>query len=124
VLFLLTGFFIPVTAWLFKRVRTSIPLMFWTSISVNIGMWLERFLIIVPALARKQPFVYTWGTYHPSWAEWAIMGWSLCFVSMNMLLFARFFPLIPLFETKESLIFTTDIKVGRANVPAILREQE
>lgn len=124
VTFLITGFFIPVPAWFFKRVRNSIPLMFWTSISVNIGMWLERFLIIVPALSRKQPFVYTWGSYHPSLVELMMILWSLAFVAMNMLLFARFFPLIPLFEQKEAQVFSSKIKIGRASVPAVLRERE
>jgi hypothetical protein len=41
-----------------------------------------------------------------------------------MLLFSRFFPLIPLFEQKESQVFVDEIKIGRARVPAILREQE
>ena len=49
---------------------------------------------------------------------------EIAFVMMNMLLFARFFPLIPLFESKESQVFTTDMKIGRATVPAVLREQE
>jgi len=124
IVFLITGFFIPVPAWLFKRVRNSIPWMFWTSISVNIGMWLERFLIIVPALSRKQPFVYTWGSYHPSLTEMMMIVWSLAFVGMNMLLFARFFPLIPLFEQKEAQAFSSRIQIGRASVPAVLREQE
>ena len=124
VTFLLTAFFIPVTMWMFKSVRNSIVLMFWTSILVNIGMWLERFMIVVPSLARKQPFVYTWGTYQPSIVEFTMMAWSFAFVSMNMLLFARFFPLIPLFESKESQIFTTEMKIGRTTIPAILREQE
>ena len=65
IIFMLTAYIIPVTMWLFKKVRTNIALMFWTSILVNIGMWLERFMIIVPGLARKQPFVFTWEAYRP-----------------------------------------------------------
>ncbi|MBI4220322.1 MAG: polysulfide reductase NrfD [Chloroflexi bacterium] len=124
VIFLITGFFIPVPLWLFKRVRNSIPLMFWTSISVNIGMWLERFLIIVPALSRKQPFVFVWGSYHPSLVELTLVLWSLCFVGMNMLLFTKFFPLVPVFEQKEAQAFAARIQIGRASVPAVLRERE
>jgi hypothetical protein len=37
-------------------------------------------------------------------------------------LFSKFFPLIPLFETKESQVFTTDVKIGRASMPAVIRE--
>ncbi len=124
ILFMMTAYVIPVPMWMFKRVRNNIALMFWTSISVNIGMWLERFLIIVPGLSRKTPFVYTWESYRPSAIEWSILVWSFVWVTFLMLLFSRFFPLIPLFEQKESQIFVDEIKIGRARVPAILREQE
>ena len=120
--FLLTGYIIPVGCWLFKRCRNNIAVMFWTTILVNVGMWLERFLIIVPGLARKQIFVYTWEGYWPSPVEWIIMAWSFAWVSFLMLLFARFFPLVPLFEAKESQVFTTEMKVGRATVPMVIRE--
>ncbi len=124
VTFVLTGYVIPVGMWLQKRVRNNIALMFWSSIFVNIGMWLERFLIIVPGLARKTPFVYTWESYRPSGLEWFILFWSLTWVTFLMLLFARFFPLVPLFEQKESQTFGDSIKIGRARVPAILREAD
>lgn len=124
IVFLLTGYVIPVGMWLFKSVRNNIALMFWTSLFVNIGMWLERFMIIVPGLSRRTPFVYTWDSYRPSMVEWSILVWSVAWVTFLMLLFSRFFPLVPLFEQKESDIFVDKIKIGRANVPAILREQE
>jgi len=98
--------------------------MFWSSILVNIGMWLERFLIIVPGLARKSPFVFTWEAYSPSWFEWYVLFWSFCWVTMLMLLFSRVFPLVPLFEQKESEVFSDSIKIGRATVPTIFREEE
>ena len=120
--FLLTAYFIPVPMWLFKSVRNNIPLMFWTSILVNIGMWLERFLIIVPGLARRTPFVYTWEAYRPSAVELTILVWTFCWVTFLMLLFSRFFPLVPLFEQKESQVFTQDMTIGRAKVPAIIKE--
>lgn len=122
--FLMTGYIIPVGMWLFKSVRNNIALMFWTSLLVNIGMWLERFMIIVPGLSRRTPFVYTWDSYRPSLVEWSILVWSVAWVTFLMLLFSRFFPLVPLFEQKESQIFVDKIKIGRVNVPAILREQE
>lgn len=124
IVFLMTGYVIPVGMWLFKSVRNNIALMFWTSLFVNIGMWLERFMIIVPGLSRRTPFVYTWDSYRPSLVEWSILVWSVAWVTFLMLLFSRFFPLIPLFEQKESQIFVDKIKIGRVNVPAILREQE
>jgi molybdopterin-containing oxidoreductase family membrane subunit len=124
IVFFLTGYAIPVPMWLFKRVRTNIALMFWTSILVNVGMWLERFLIIVPGLARRTPFVYTWEAYRPSPVEWTIFIWSFAWVTFLMLLFSKFFPLVPLFEQKESQVFTDDVMIGRAKVPAIVREAD
>ncbi len=124
IVFLLTAYFIPVPLWLFKKVRNNIAAMFWTSILVNIGMWLERFFIVVPGLARKTPFTFAWESYKPSPIEWFLLGWSVAWVLFLMLMFARFFPLVPLFEQKESQVFTTDMKIGRATVPAIIREQE
>ena len=124
IVFFLTAYAIPVPMWLFKRVRTNIALMFWTSILVNIGMWLERFLIIVPGLARRTPFVYTWEAYRPSAVEWTIFIWSFAWVTFLMLLFSKFFPLVPLFEQKESQVFTDDVMIGRAKIPAIVREAD
>lgn len=124
IIFFLTAYLIPVPMWLFKRVRTNIALMFWTSILVNIGMWLERFLIIVPGLARRTPFVYTWDSYRPSAVEWTIFIWSFAWVTFLMLLFSKFFPLVPLFEQKESQVFTDEVMIGRAKVPTILREAD
>jgi len=124
IIFLFTAYLIPVPMWLFKRVRTNIALMFWTSILVNVGMWLERFLIIVPGLARRTPFVYTWEAYRPSAVEWTIFVWSFAWVTFLMLLFSRFFPLVPLFEQKESQVCTDDMTIGRAKVPAIAREAD
>ena len=124
IIFFLCAYLIPVPMWLFKRVRNNIALMFWTSILVNIGMWLERFLIIVPGLARRTPFVYTWEAYRPSGVEWMIFIWSFAWVTFLMLLFSRFFPLVPLFEQKESQVFTDDVMIGRAKVPAIVREAD
>ncbi len=124
IIFLMTGYFIPVGMWLFKSVRTNIALMFWSSLLVNVGMWLERYFIVVGGLSRKTPLVFSWDTYRPSIYEWAIMAWSLAWVSFLLLLFSRFFPLVPLFEQKESQTFSAELKIGRVKVPAVLREQE
>jgi Ni/Fe-hydrogenase subunit HybB-like protein len=120
--FLLTAYFIPVPLWLFKRVRRSAAAMFWTTVLVNIGMWLERFLIIIPGLARRQPFTFDWGTFHPSIVEILIIAETFAFVALGMLLFAKFFPLIPIFDVKEGMIFRDEMKIGRKTVPASIRE--
>ena len=122
VLFLVTAFFFPVPLWLFKRVRRSFFWMFVTTVSVNVGMWLERFLIIVPGTMRKQPFVFDWGSYHPSIIEILMVAMTFAWVAFGLLLFARVFPLIPLFDIKEGMVGRDEIKIGRRTVPASIRE--
>tara|TARA_Y100000590_G_scaffold70452_1_gene76940 strand:+ start:401 stop:1777 length:1377 start_codon:yes stop_codon:yes gene_type:complete len=121
--FLITGYFFPVGAWLFKGVRRSMKWMLITTISVNVGMWLERFLIIVPGLARKQGFTFSWGTYAPSPVEIAIVIGTFCMVSMLVLLFTKLFPLIPIGDAKEGVILEDYIQIGKRKVPAVLREE-
>ena len=122
IFFLLTAYFIPVPLWLFKNVRRSAKWMFFTTVLVNIGMWLERFLIIVPSLARRQPFGFDWGTYHPSIVEILIIAETFAFVALGLLMFAKFFPIIPLFDIKEGQVVKDEIQVGRRTVPASIRE--
>jgi len=120
--FLFTAFFIPVPMWLFKSVRRSPLLMFITTALVNVGMWLERFLIIIPGLARRSPLTFDWGTYHPSLIEILIIVETFAFVALGMLLFAKVFPLIPIFDIKEGMVIRDEIKIGRRIVPATIHE--
>ncbi len=118
-----TTYFIPVTMWLFKSVRRNPALMIVACVSVNIGMWLERFLIIVPGLAQKQTLNFAWYTYAPSAVEVVIVIGTFAMVSMLMLLFAKVFPLIPLYDIKEGEILREEIQIGRRTVPAVIREE-
>ncbi len=123
IVFIVTAYFFPAPMWLFRDVRRS---MFWmtvTTISVNIGMWLERFLIIVPSVARRQPLTFNWSTYHPSIIEILLIVGSFAFVGFLVLMFSKFFPLIPLYDIKEGEILRDEIKVGKAVVPATKREE-
>ncbi len=123
IIFLVTSYFIPIPMWLFRGVRRNVLLMFLTSILVNIGMWLERFLIIVPGLMRKQEFTFVWANYRPSVVEILLVVGSFAFVTMMVLLFSKVFPLIPLFDQKEGKILEATTRVGRRNVPSIVREE-
>ena len=118
-----TTYFIPVGMWLFRGIRRNPWLMIVACVSVNIGMWLERFLIIVPGLAQKQTLSYVWYTYGPSPVEIVIVFGTFCLVSMLMLLFAKVFPLIPIYDVKEGEILKQEIKIGRRTVPAVIREE-
>ena len=121
--FIGTTYFIPVSMWLFRGVRRNAMLMLITCVFVNIGMWLERFLIIVPGLAEKQTFNFTWYTYAPSPVEVTIVIGTFAFVAMLMMFFAKVLPLIPIYDIKEGEILKDEIQIGRRTVPAVLREE-
>jgi Ni/Fe-hydrogenase subunit HybB-like protein len=83
----------------FKKVRTSIPAMFVLSIIVNIGMWFERFVIIVISLHRD--FIpSSWTYFRPSvWDIGLFLGTFGLFLTM-FLLFCKFLPVVALGEVK------------------------
>lgn len=121
--FIITSFFFPVPLWFFRSMRRNLVIMAITTISVNIGMWLERFLIVVPGLMRRGPFTEAWYTYGPSAIEITIIGGTFALVLMLFLLFAKAFPLIPIFDIKEGQILKDQIQVGKIQVPAVIREE-
>ena len=123
VIFIVTSYLIPVPLWMFRKVRRNLGLMVVTTLMVNVGMWIERFLIIVPSLARKQPLTFDWGTYHPSIVEITIVTAGFALVFLLLLLFAKVFPLIPLFDIKEGQTLSDTIQVGRRSVPALRIEE-
>lgn len=92
---------VPVMLW-FKRVRYSIPALFAISIFVNIGMWFERYVIIVTSLHHEyEPFA--WGLYRPSIIEMTIVLGSFCWFGFWFLLFTRLLPPVAIAELKEVL---------------------
>ena len=80
-------------------------------------------MIIVPGLARRGELTFVWGSYTPSIIEITIVVGSFAFVSMNVLLFAKLFPLTPLYDVKEGQILLKKKKIGRVEVPAVIREE-
>src|SRR6187431_2147956 len=86
----------------FKKIRTSVVATFCLSIVVNIGMWFERFVIIVPTLCRTY-LPSTWSTYTPSFIDVGIFVGTIGMFGMFFLLFSRFFPVIAQAELKTIL---------------------
>jgi Ni/Fe-hydrogenase subunit HybB-like protein len=88
----------PQLLW-FKRVRSS-PLFLWIiAVIVNVGMWLERFVIVVTSLHRDF-LPSSWGMYYPTKYDWAIFVGTLGFFVALFLLFIRFLPMISIFEMR------------------------
>ena len=72
------------------------------SLFVLVGMWLERFLIIVPSLAHKQ-LPYSWGSYGPRPTEIMIMIATFAAMTLLYMLFSKFVPIISIWELKAGL---------------------
>ncbi len=84
--------------WL-RRVRSSVALLFVISIIVNIGMWLERFVIVVTSLHRDF-MPSSWGMYYPTFWDWATYIGSIGLFLTLLFLFIRFLPMISIFEMR------------------------
>jgi molybdopterin-containing oxidoreductase family membrane subunit len=89
---------IPQLLW-FRRVRISVPLVFVIAIFVNIGMWFERFVIIVTSLHRDF-LPSSWADYTPTLVEIATLIGSFGLFFTCFLIFCRFAPVIAIAEIK------------------------
>jgi len=89
---------IPQLLWS-KKVRTSVWALFVLSIFVNIGMWFERFVIIITSLTRD--FVASsWGNFIPTWVDICMLIGSFGLFMTLFLLFIRFLPSVNMAEVK------------------------
>ena len=85
-----------------KRLRRNTTCLLVVSLLVNVGMWLERFVIIVTSLAHDYD-PYVWGTYSPSYVEVGISLGSFGMFFMLYLLFVKNLPVLSITEIKEHL---------------------
>lgn len=91
---------IPQALW-FRRVRFNTPALFFIGVAIVIGMWLERLMLIVTSLYRDF-LPAAWGMFYPTLWDWIFLGCTIGFFFMLFLLFARFLPVVSIFEiTKE-----------------------
>lgn len=98
---ILTNILIPQLLWS-RRVRRSVGLLFLISMSINIGMWLERFVIVVTSLHRD--FIpSSWGMYYPTRWDWMTFAGTLGLFVMLMCLFVRGLPAIAIAEVRHVL---------------------
>ena len=91
---------IVIQALWFRRVRSSVPALFVIAILVNVGMWLERFIIVVTSLHRDF-LPSSWDMYSGTVWDWAHLIGSLGLFLSLLYLFIRFLPMISIFEMRE-----------------------
>jgi Ni/Fe-hydrogenase subunit HybB-like protein len=91
----------PQALW-FKRVRSSVPTLFVLSLIVNVGMWLERFVIVVTSLHRDF-LPSSWGRFSPTFWDLSTLFGTIGLFLTLLLLFLRFLPMISIFEMRTLL---------------------
>jgi molybdopterin-containing oxidoreductase family membrane subunit len=96
---------VPQVIWI-RRIRTSVPALFCMALSVLVGMWLERFVIIVASLSRDF-LPSAWGRYAPTVWDYATLAGSIGLFLALMFLFIRVLPMISIFEMR-GLVTRTD----------------
>ena len=89
----------PQALW-FNRVRSSVPLLFVISLIVNVGMWSERYIIVVTSLYRDY-LPAMWQPYAGTIWDWATFIGTLGLFAALLFLFLRFVPMISIFEMRE-----------------------
>jgi len=99
-----------------KRVRSSIPALVVICIYVQIGMYLERYLI-VPVISGYNELPFNWGVYLPRAGVLMTVA-LLALVALLYILFSRVFPLIPVWEVLEGQILKGIQRIGRALIPS------
>ncbi|MCP4553631.1 MAG: polysulfide reductase NrfD [Bacteroidetes bacterium] len=92
---------IPQLFW-FKRIRKNITIVFIISIFINIGMWFERYVIVVTSLS-KDFLPSSWATYSPTSVEVGIFIGTLGIFTLGILMFFRYLPMIAISEIKGIL---------------------
>jgi Ni/Fe-hydrogenase subunit HybB-like protein len=94
--------FLPLQLLWWKRFRIDPRALFLVGLAVAIGMWLERYMLLVTTLYRDY-LVSSWGHYHPSIWEWLLFAGMLGVFLAPFLLFVRFLPIISAFEVKAAI---------------------
>jgi Ni/Fe-hydrogenase subunit HybB-like protein len=95
---ILTNILIPQALW-FRRVRVNVMALWVIALIVNIGMWLERFVIVVTSLHRDF-LPSSWNMYYPTIWDWSTFLGTIGLFFALLFLFLRFLPMISIFEMR------------------------
>jgi len=99
---------LPQVLWI-RKFRTKPMWLFLVSLDILIGMWLERFIIVVVSLHRD--FLNSaWGMYYPTRWDWAVLIGTLGLFASAMFLFIRILPMISIFELRTLLPEAEEVK--------------
>jgi molybdopterin-containing oxidoreductase family membrane subunit len=84
-----------------KRLQTNIPVMFAVSLLLNLGMWLERWMIVSPTFSHGY-YPYLWDNNQwPTLVQWGIVFGSFGWFTLLFMGFCKLFPSVSMYEVKE-----------------------
>ena len=106
----------PLLLWS-KKLRTNLVVLFIVSFFVQIGMYIER-VIIVPISLGQNELPFSWGIYFLQKPETLITLGVFGFMAFNYLWFTKLFPIVPVWEVHEGQVMQTVRRIGRALLPA------
>ena len=106
-LLILFNILIPQALWV-PKITTNVPALFLIALSVNIGMWLERYVIIVVSLHRDF-MPSAWGMYSGTIVDYAVLAGSIGLFVCLLFLFIRLLPMISIFEMR-ALVHEENLK--------------
>ena len=92
-------FVIPLPLLAMRKTRTPLGTLI-ASISVTLGMWLERFVIVVPTLSNPR-LPNESAFYGPTWIEWSVFAGCVSFFIVLYMIFTKFFPIVSIWEVRE-----------------------
>ena len=98
-LLILFNILIPQALW-FRGLHTNVRVLFAIAVSVNIGMWLERYVIVVVSLHRDF-MPSAWGMYSGTIVDYAVLAGSIGLFVCLLFIFIRVLPMISIFEMRE-----------------------
>jgi hypothetical protein len=107
---LLFNILVPQVLWV-RAIRTNVVVLFIVAICVNVGMWLERYVIVVVSLARDF-MPSAWGRYSATFWDYGVFIGSIGLFFAALFLFVRFLPMISIFEMRE-LVHDTEAEESR-----------
>jgi Ni/Fe-hydrogenase subunit HybB-like protein len=117
-LMLLGNALLPIVCMCFRRLRRSIGVMLVVSLMVNVAMFLERFLIIVPSLSHKN-MPFAWHGYTPSLVEISVNLGALAGFALMYALFVKLFPIVALSDVRELEERRAEVALGRTRLPSV-----
>jgi len=115
---LFTNIVVPWTTLWSRKVRRSPRALLLITLGVNVGMYIERYIIVTGFLTRNR-LPFDWGVYNPSLVEILISIGSLSMFALLYVIASKLIPLVPVWEVQEGQLTHSLRRIGRAFVPSV-----